>query len=230
MVPNITIMTGHYGSGKTEHAINLAMAETKRFDHVILIDLDVVNPFYRSSEMKHILNQAGITLVAPNFVHNNVDVPSLPPEVNGALTNKAAKIIIDVGGDDMGAKVLGVYRDYFTGASYEMLMVFNTRRYQTQNATSIIAMIDAIEHASKLSVSGIVANTNLGEQTQLQHVFEGIDIGIEVAKKTDKPLSFVGVYDDLLWQYGSELQERTYDIDMIYRPIKRYLTSWQGRS
>lgn len=229
MVPNITIFTGHFGSGKTEHALNLAIAESKRFDHVILIDLDVVNPFYRSSELKGILESKGITLIAPNFVHNNVDVPSLPPEVNGALSNASAKVIVDVGGDDLGAKVLGVYNESLIKANYEMFLVFNSRRYQTRDQESIINMIEEIESASRLCISGIVANTNLGSETELQHIFEGIDIGIEVSRITKKPLSTVGVYESLLWEYIDELTERTYDMDIIYRPIKRYLTTFRGR-
>ena len=164
MNPKISIFVGHYGSGKTEIALNTAIAEKKRHEQVILIDLDVVNPFYRSSELQEQLTEQQITVLAPNFVKQNIDIPSLPPEVKGAIENETARVIIDVGGDDAGAKVLGVYLDSLRARDIELLFVFNTRRPMTNTVDQLVDMIRHIETASRLNVTGLVANTNLGVQ------------------------------------------------------------------
>jgi len=228
--PHISIFTGHYGSGKTEVAVNTAINMVEQYKENVLIDIDVVNPFYRSSELQSVLTAAGIHLIAPNFAHSNMDLPSLPPEIQGVFSKKDAHIVFDVGGDDSGAKVLGVFNSYFIEQPYNMYCVINTRRHLTQTKEQIIEMVREIEQTSRLHITHLVSNTNLGGETSIKDVLEGIEIVHKVSQEIGIPIAFVGVWDELLSKEIENLIDTEYDTDMIYRPIKRYLTQWHGRS
>jgi hypothetical protein len=228
--PIISIFTGHYGSGKTEVAVNTAINMTSQYKENVLIDIDVVNPFYRSSELQSVLIDAGIHLIAPNFAFSNMDLPSLPPEIQGVFSKTGAHIVFDVGGDENGAKVLGVFNSYFKEHPYNMYLVINTRRHLTQTKEQVLDMIEQIEKTSRLKITHLVPNTNLGAQTSIEHVLEGIEIGTQVSRETGIPIAFIGVLDTLISEELETLIKTEYDIDMITRPIKRYLTHWHGRS
>ncbi|MBC7961206.1 MAG: hypothetical protein H7X94_15205, partial [Vallitaleaceae bacterium] len=111
--PQISVFVGHFGSGKTETAINYAINASQQGEKTVLIDLDIVNPFYRSSEVATILEEKGIELIAPNFARSTVDVPSLPASIQGVFYREGGTVIFDVGGDPEGATALGRYKQYF---------------------------------------------------------------------------------------------------------------------
>ena len=138
MKSNIYIVTGHYGSGKTEFSVNYALSLKKTCEKVFLVDLDIVNPYFRSNDARALLEDAGICVIAPAYAGTNVDIPVLPPEIMRIFEEEDAKIILDVGGDDDGAIALGRYKKYFDESGYELYLVVNTRRPLTSNADEII--------------------------------------------------------------------------------------------
>ena len=188
---NIYIITGHYGSGKTEFSVNFALSLKEKHENVILVDLDIVNPYFRSHDAKALLENAGITVLAPHYAGTNVDIPVLPPEIMRIFEEKDAQIVLDVGGDDDGAIALGRYKQYFDKTDYEMYLVVNTRRPLTSTAEEIIEMKEQIEIASRLTVTGLISDTNLADETTTEIVLEGVAITEEVSKKTGLPVVFV---------------------------------------
>ena len=168
----IYIITGHYGSGKTEFAINLAVQKNMR----TIVDLDIVNPYFRTADVRDKLN---VKVIAPQFANTNVDIPALPPEINSVFFEEG-DVLFDVGGDDDGAIALGRYNKEFRTREYTMLFVINARRPNSQNASQIIEMIRNVESVSRLKVTGLVNNTHVMGETTLQHVVEGLEIAKEV--------------------------------------------------
>ena len=178
----INIFVGHYGSGKTELAVNFAIKNKAD----LIADLDTVNPYFRTNDAKEILEKAGIRVVAPYYAGTNVDLPSLPPEVYAAFTdNKTA--VLDIGGDDDGAYVLGRFKEYITEENSEVYFVINVLRPETDSAEKIIEMIKAIEYASRLKVTYLINNTNLMGETVYSHVEKGEAIVKEVSRLTNIP-------------------------------------------
>ena len=209
---HITIVTGHYGSGKTEFSINLALSLKKQYEKVILVDLDIVNPYFRSNDAKALLEQSGVEIIAPAYAGTNVDIPVLPPEIMRIFEEKDAKIILDVGGDDDGAIALGRYKQYFDKADYEMLLVVNTRRPLTQTPEEIIEMKENIETASRLAISALVSDTNLADDTTAEVILEGVRITNEVSNQTGLPVSYICANEQTAEKLPKHLQEKVFVI------------------
>ncbi|MBQ4086632.1 MAG: hypothetical protein IJC78_00105 [Clostridia bacterium] len=187
----IYIITGHYGSGKTEFSVNFALSLKEKHDNVMLVDLDIVNPYFRSHDAKEMLEQAGITVMAPHYAGTNVDIPVLPPEIMRIFEEKDACIVLDVGGDDDGAIALGRYKQYFDKVNYEMYLVVNTRRPLTSTPEEIIEMKENIEIASRLTVTGFISDTNLADETTEEIIMEGVSVTDEVSSATSLPVVYV---------------------------------------
>jgi len=164
----ITVVTGHYGCGKTNLSLNLAYDLAREGMHPVLVDLDVVNPYFRSSDHGAQLAAAGIRLVAPNFAGTNLDTPSLPPAISMAVEQAGPgdPLILDVGGDDAGATALGQYARAISAHPYQMLYVVNRYRDLGDDVEEYLRVLLDIEDACHLQASGIVNNSNLmGETT-----------------------------------------------------------------
>ena len=163
-----TIIAGHYGVGKTNFALNLAHQIRTQQDvtDVTLIDLDIVNPYFRSSDYAPDLVSEGISVIAPVFARSMLDTPSLPGSIPVAMTNATADapLIIDVGGDDEGAKVLARFAENVT-RPYEFLYVVNARRNLTQTPAEAVQILREIEEKSSLKATALVNNTHLGAET-----------------------------------------------------------------
>lgn len=209
---NIYIVTGHYGSGKTEFSVNFALSLKEKNEKVILVDLDIVNPYFRSNDARALLENAGVTVIAPKYAGTNVDIPVLPPEIMRIFEEKDAKIVIDVGGDDDGAIALGRYKAFFDNASYEMYLVVNTRRPLTATVSEIAEMKQNIELASRLSVSAFISNTNIADETTPEIVEEGFKIVSEVSEKTGLPVKFVCALDSLADEVAPTYKDKTFKI------------------
>lgn len=163
-----TVITGHYGSGKTNIAVNLAISASKSHPgKVFLIDADIVNPYFRSADNIDILSEAGVELIAPMSANTNLDIPAMPAEISKVF-NTDCSVIWDVGGDDSGAVVLGRYSQDIEKQGYEMLYVINYYRPMTETEDEMTELLYDIEKASRLKVSGIVNNSNLGCETDRQ--------------------------------------------------------------
>lgn len=161
----IHIFSGHYGSGKTEIAVNFAAAQRKQGKDVTIIDLDTVNPYFRTSDLRNILENKGIRVIAGKFASSNTDMPILPPDVMSAFGNEGC-FIFDVGGDDDGAYALGGYSDQIKKNGFEMHLVVNLKRPLTSAAPDIIDIKRGIETASRLKFTDIYNNTNLSRDTE----------------------------------------------------------------
>ena len=190
MKSKIYITVGHYGSGKTEYSVNFALALAKKHDKVFLVDLDIVNPYFRSNDARELLESQGVTVIAPDYAGTNVDIPALPADIMRIFNVEDAHIVIDVGGDDDGAIALGRYKQFFDSADYEMSLVVNTRRPLSGTVEEIVEMKQNIEYASRLNVTNIIADTNLGPETTKEIIEEGYFLIEKAAKQMNLPVKY----------------------------------------
>lgn len=191
----ITIITGHYGCGKTNFAVNLALSLEKSGESVTIIDMDIVNPYFRTADFKELFQDKRINLILPNFANTLLDIPSLPREVDGAIESDE-RLILDVGGDDAGATVLGRYANEIEengGAS--MLYLFSMYRPFTETALDVKAHIAEIEAAAGLKVTALVNSSNLGVGTTAEDIKRSLDYSKEVERLTGLPVLFTLVSD-----------------------------------
>lgn len=183
----ITIISGPYGSGKTNIAVNLAMEIGKSGEECRIADLDIVNPYFRSADNSDMLKEYGVKTLIPEFANTNVDIPALPKDYQLLFTGNG-KSVADVGGDGDGAAVLGFSHDDYISAGYKMYFVYNCYRYVTATAEGALEVLEAIQRASGLVFHGIINNSNLGEETEAETVINGIPFAEELAKKANLPL------------------------------------------
>ena len=189
MNKRVLLLCGHYGSGKTNIAVNLAQAIKREYPTVTLADLDIVNPYFRSKDSATELQEAGIRLICSNFANSNVDVPALPPDLYALTDDRRMRAIIDVGGDDRGALVLGrLAPSILEENDYEMLMVINCYRPLTRDAASTLEVMREIEAAGGIRFTALVNNSNLGVETTAQDVLASVRYANEVADMSGLPV------------------------------------------
>ena len=189
----IHIFTGHYGSGKTEVSLNFAIKAANRGEKVTIIDLDTVNPYFRTNDAKAILQEHGIDVIASEFASTNLDMPTVPAEVLGVFDREGI-IIFDVGGDDEGAYALGQYFSFFKKTGYKMHLVVNAKRPLCSTSEEIVEMALDIQRASRLKFTDIFNNTNVAKATDETTLMSEIDeiqkaakeLGIEIAAHCGK--------------------------------------------
>ena len=190
-VKRITLFAGHYGSGKTNIALNYARMLRRSGEKVVIADLDIVNPYFRTKDSAAALQAEGIDLVVSDFANSNVDFPAMPKEIYGLVAERGQKVVMDIGGDDRGALALGRYvPDIRAEDVYEMLAVVNAARPLTQTAADAVEVLREIEAACQLPFTGIVNNTNLGQQTIATTVLESVPYANEVAALMGVPVRF----------------------------------------
>lgn len=194
----ISIFTGHFGSGKTEVAVNYALKLAESAEKVAIVDMDIVNPFFRTADVKDKLAGNGIRVILPGYVNTNVDVPSLPAEINTVFENKEYRVVLDIGGDDLGAKVVARYRNSIVKDDYEMYFVINTRRPLTDTEEGIESAIREIEESSGIKVTKLVNNTNLLRETTVEDFLEGDAIIRRVSEKLGIPVGFVSGLENVI--------------------------------
>ena len=196
----ITLLAGHYGSGKTNIALNYARMLKRTGEKVAIADLDIVNPYFRTKDSAADLQAEGIDLVVSDFANSNVDFPAMPkeiyalvapPEAGAECQTPRAKVVVDVGGDDRGALALGRYvPDIRQEGDYEMLAVVNAARPLTRTPRDAVEVLREIESASQLPFTGIVNNTNLGPQTTAETVLASRAYADEIATLMGVPVRF----------------------------------------
>ena len=183
---NLTVVTGHFGSGKTNFAVNLARFAAKEGRKVTIIDLDIVNPYFRAADNVTELEALGVKCVVPDFANTNVDIPTLPPAVMGAIEAHEKEpdrlIIIDVGGDN-GAVALGMYKRFFKEGDYDLLYVLNKYRPLTEDIEGAAQVLDEIEYLSRLKATGVINASNLGSATTAADILETADFAKEFSEK-----------------------------------------------
>ena len=205
----LTLLCGHYGSGKTNVAVNLAIQLKKQYNNLVVADLDIVNPYFRTKDSLDDFKKHGIELICSEYANTNVDIPALPADMYRLTTDKSLTAVIDVGGDDRGAYALGrLVPEIEAEGNYEMLMVINGYRPLTPDAASTIEVMREIETACKLKFTGLVNNSNVGELTTAEYVLNSMDYAREVSNKSGLPIVMTTVKADLY----DELKDKIDDL------------------
>lgn len=195
----ITLLCGHYGSGKTNIAVNMAFELSKAHKKVTIADLDIVNPYFRSKDSAADFADMGIRLVSSEYANSNVDIPALPSDIYSLTADKSSHVIIDVGGDDRGALALGRIRDdIISENNYNMLMVVNCYRPLTRDLESTLEAAREIEAAAKIKFTGIVNNSNLGALTTKADVLASLPYANSVANALGLPLVCIAAEQNLI--------------------------------
>ena len=185
--PRFIVLTGNYGSGKTEIALNLAFRFAALGEKTTLVDLDIVNPYFRSAEKAGELEKAGVRVLMPVFALTTVDIPALPPEIQSVFEQPSYRVIFDVGGDDTGAAALGRYAPAFQKNRSDTLslLVINCMRPLTENREDILDLAERIGKRGRLGTDGLINNTNLADQTEPEMLEWGEGIVSECAREMD---------------------------------------------
>ena len=184
----LTIVTGHYGTGKTEFSVNLALALAREHPDVTLADLDIVNPYFRSRERKALLAESGVTLISSSQACTDADVPSLPPQLLGLLDDPSRRGVLDIGGDPVGARVLARFRPRMAKEDHQLLFVLNANRPEVRQRDDAIRYLRSIEAVTGLSCTGIVNNTHLCGETTAEDIRKGAVLAAAVSEETGIPL------------------------------------------
>ncbi|MBR4865736.1 MAG: hypothetical protein IKU11_03545 [Clostridia bacterium] len=193
----ITIYAGHYGSGKTNLAVNHALALAGEGKSVKVLDLDIVNPYFRTKDSEALFKERGITLIASEFANTNVDIPAIPAAAQSAFDDPRSHVIIDVGGDDMGAVALGRYQRFILREGYDMLLVVNRYRPLASEIPDAVKIAREIETACRLPFTGIAANSNLGRETDPETVLSSEAYTLALAEAMNLPVVYRAVKQDL---------------------------------
>ncbi len=195
----LTLFAGHYGSGKTNIAVNYAIHLAKKHLQVCIADLDIVNPYFRTADSARELEQAGIQLISPQYANSNVDLPALPAASYRLVEDKSIYGVMDIGGDDRGAYALGRYVPYIKAENnYRMVFVANACRPLTRTPDEALEVMREIESACGLAFTDIVNNTNLASETTPQTVLDSLDYIATLSELSGLPVFATTVHADLL--------------------------------
>ena len=184
----VSIITGHYGTGKTEFAVNLALQLAAQGGKVMLADLDIVNPYFRSRERKALLQDAGIRLISSSQACSDADVPALPAELLTILENRDVTGVLDIGGDPVGARVLARFNAKIITEDYQLIYVLNANRPEVRTPDAAISYLRAIEATTSLTCTGIVNNTHLCGETTEEEIRKGARLASAVSQETGIPV------------------------------------------
>ena len=182
------ILTGNYGSGKTELALNMALCFSEQYQ-TTLVDLDIVNPYFRSGEKADEMRSAGVRMLMPTYAMTTVDIPALPAEIQSVFTMPSEKVIFDVGGDDTGAAALGRFFPSFSAKRNETKMIFviNCMRPLTKDPVDIMDLAQRIQNRGRLKIDVLINNTNLADRTTPEMIEAGERIVLSCAEKMKIP-------------------------------------------
>ena len=217
----LTLFAGHYGSGKTNIAVNYALHLAKEGKPVCIADLDIVNPYFRTADSRQELESAGVELISPRFANSNVDRPALPAQAYKLVQDKCCYGIMDIGGDDRGAYALGRYVPYMKQEKdYRMVYVANCYRPLTRTAAEALEVMQEIEAACGLAFTDIVNNSNLASETDVQAVLNSRDYIQELSERSGLPVFMTTVRADLAERLCGQipnvlplhLQEKYFDL------------------
>jgi hypothetical protein len=195
----IRIISGHYGSGKTEFAINYALELSKYSKNIAIIDLDIVNPYFRTREKAEILEQKGIKVISSSIGHqSSLDIPALSAGIATPLQDKSFDVIIDLGGDAVGARVLGRYKKNIENQDYDMFGVVNCFRAQTQTADDVVSHLRSIEQVTGLYFTSLINNSHLLRDTKIENVIHGQKILEKVSQAMSIPAKYTCILEGIL--------------------------------
>lgn len=208
------VVTGHYGSGKTNLSLALAMDFRSRGEAVVLADLDIVNPYFRTSDFRAFAQEQGVELVASDYAGSSLDIPALSGRLDGKI-GASAPLIIDVGGDDAGALALGRYAPRLQQTGYVMLYVINAYRYLMKEPEDCVELLREIERVSRLKATHLANCSNLGPETTAQEVRAAQDYAARVSALSGLPIAFTAA--------RRALAEELTEIPDLF-PVELYVT------
>ena len=231
MSKKMYVLIGNYGSGKTEIALNFAVRAAERGERTELLDLDMVNTYFRLTEPGRMTRMKEIRIVSPNFANSGVETLSVPAEVQSAFAMDWDTVVFDVGGDATGSTALGRYHQDFMELEegcLEVLNVVNIRRPLAGTVEKIIRLQEEMESHSRLKITGMINNTNLAVATTTAELRDGYEMIKEVSQKTGVPVKYTSGKKEMLEAFLAEGHDPQYigeplDINMY---LARDWNSW----
>lgn len=213
----IKIFTGHFGSGKTEIAINYAMKLANEGKKTAIVDLDIVNPYFCTRNVKKELEDLGIRVISSSPELVNAELMVVPSEVSAVFNDKSYEVIIDVGGDEDGAVVLGRYNKFFKEEPYEMYFVFNNKRPLTSDISNTKKYVNEIEKASRLKVTNLISNANLSYETSKEDILKGDKEAMILSKELQIPYTYIVCKKNLIESIKEKVQAKIFPIDIYMK-------------
>ncbi len=213
----LRIITGHYGSGKTEFAVNYTLGLAATGQKTAIVDLDIVNPYFRSRQMEPFFEEKGIRVIASSIKGLSGDIPALSPEIFTVFQDKSYQAVIDVGGDRAGARALGRYHEYLDIEPYEMMFVLNANRRMTHDLDGAIKYIREIEAGSKQKITSLVNNTHLCGETTIEEIMKGQQLCEQVSDALGIPIRYIVVKKDLVSSLPKNLKGEVFPVDIYMK-------------
>ncbi len=213
----IRIIIGNYGTGKTEFSVNYALKLAAQKQKVALVDLDVVNLYFRSREQQELMEKSGIRVISSSIKGRGADLPAISAEVATPLQDESYQVILDVGGDAMGARVLGMYYQYFRENAFDMFFVVNANRPETTTREGVLQHIESIAQVSKTYPTALVNNTHLLRETSMEDVQRGQELCREVSRETGLPIRYVSVLEPLISELPKDYEGEAFSIHLTMR-------------
>lgn len=213
----VRIIIGHYGSGKTEFSVNYVAKLAQMNKKALLVDLDVVNLYFRSREKAKELKDMGIKLIGGSISASGMDMPTIPGDVLVAFDDESYEAVLDVGGDPAGARTLGRYVDYLVEGSYDMFFVLNANRPETQTVEKAIEYMIKIQDISRAKITGIVNNTHMLKSTTIDDVLKGYELSLKVSEKMGLPLRYNVMLKELVPDFPQGLEGEIFPVDLYMR-------------
>ena len=202
------IICGHYGSGKSNIAVNMAMLLRRNHEKVGILDIDIVNPYFRSVDSRDELEAAGVEVICSEFANTNLDAPALPQEIYRIIDDTELVSVVDVGGDDRGAYALGRLRPGILAENnYEMLMVINMYRPLTRDVTSTMEVLHEIEAACGIRMTGLINNSNLGADTTPETVLDSVEYAKKMSAESGLPIVATTIDENMLYQLDGKIED-----------------------
>lgn len=208
------VFVGNFGSGKTELALHFALQNAVQGQTVTLVDLDIVNPYFRAAERKKTLETQGVRLIVPNFAMDNVEIITIDPRIYSAFVGDNGLSVFDVGGDGVGARALGQYKAYFDRIPKELLdvwLVVNPYRPLSATPKLITDLLQKIEQASRLTINGIINNSNLSYETKAEDLLWGYDVVRQAAVDAKLPVVFTSGRQEILSDFWNLAEQKGLD-------------------
>lgn len=213
----VNIVTGHYGSGKTEFAVNYALKLKDAFGASVICDMDIVNPYFRTFDASAFLEESGVKVIASEYAGTNLDIPSLPSDIISVFSPESAPSVLDVGGDEDGAIALGQYYGYLKDIDYEMFLVVNALRPDTSKVSDILALANEICNAARCRITTVVNNTNLSYLTSPSDINDSMALVREVSEKLGAKLKYVSGTDAVLSGIDPVISEEKFPLELFMK-------------
>lgn len=213
----IRIITGSYGAGKTEFAVNYALKLAASGVKTALVDLDVINLYFRSREKQEALEEAGVRVISSSIPGIGADMPAISAEVAAPLQDKSWQVILDVGGDAAGARTLVRYETYFQPGAYDLFFVVNANRPDTATGASALEHLEAIQKVAGIQATALVNNTHMVRQTTMEDVLRGQSLCADIKKQAGLPIRYISLMKHLVPELPPQLEGEPFPLTLMMR-------------